>query len=188
MTRLINSNSTQTHRAQDQKPASPSLKERMVIALSFIGHLNHFKRRGEDKGRMKPKAHHLQYPHWLISFHSGACPIERSQRDVILEQNLSRHSRFSLQKKNNFPLFVVNSAIVALIVLTAKLSLLWCRFTDSALTECRPQDPKKPSSSVNTALLIDALLREHKEPLTDCHKRLRRSEKKGAAGACSRRL
>lgn len=71
------------------------------------------------------------------------------------------------------------------IVLTAP-PLLWRGFTDSALTECHPQ-PRTRRSSINTALLIDALLREHKEPVTDCHKRLRRSEKR-AAGACSRGL
>lgn len=75
------------------------------------------------------------------------------------------------------------------IVLTAKTwappLLLW-GFTDSALTECHPQ-PRTKRSSINTALLIDAPLREHKEPVTDCHKWLRRSEKR-AAGACSRGL
>lgn len=61
------------------------IKERMVIDLSFIGHLNNFKRMGwgvggEDEGRIKPKAHHLQYPYWLISFHSGSFGTKRLKR------------------------------------------------------------------------------------------------------------
>lgn len=45
-----------------------------------------------------------------------------------------------------------------------------------------PAAEDEERSSINTALLIDAPLQEHKEPVTDCHKRLRRSEKRGLLG------
>lgn len=103
---------------------------------------------------------------------------------------VTRNSDLGVDNTNNFSSFsfVVNSAlrVYCLDGETWAPALPRRGFSDSAQTECHPQPRTKPST-VNAALLIDAPLREHKEPVTDCHKRLRRSEKR-AAGACSRGL
>lgn len=85
-------------------------------------------------------------------------------------------------------LFCCQLSIVSLLSWRQKPGLLLSRGEGSLtlLAQCHPQ-PRTKHSTINAALLIDAPLREHKEPVTDCHKRLRRSEKR-AAGACSRGL
>lgn len=68
-------------------------------------------------------------------------------------------------------LFFFNPSIVSF--LTAKAGLLLSSVKGSlTLLLCHLQ-PRTEHPSINTALLIDALLREHKEPVTDCHKRLK---------------
>lgn len=145
--------------------------------------------KGEDKGRIKPKAHHLQYAYWLIAFHDGGF----TTKDVVWcdTWGISQLSLaipiwiLIIHKQFLFFLFCCHLAIASLLPWLPNLG------SSSPLvrvhwlfSKCHPQ-PRTKHPSINTALLIDAPLREHKEPVTGCHKRLRQSEKR-AAGACSR--